>query len=166
MPYKKSEKRNYESNDTFGNSISTPLSKSISKSILVPIIVDNIQNGCGSFTKIQDIYTNIREACGLRPIKPAFDYIQPRTQVSEKPMLYGSVMYQIDGAVIKFKIFKFFDPIEEKMNESRKTDFSKKYISATRMEIIVSAKPKFESKKLELEETIKKTIAKYDSKIL
>ena len=150
MPNKKFDKKIYESEKSENN-------------IPIPIKVDCMQNGNSDASKIQEIYTNIRKECGLMQKKPAYDVIHPFTHVSDKPVLYGSAMYQIDGAVITFKIYKLFDPLEEKMNESRRTDPWKKYLSTTRMEIMVNAKPKYESKKSELEETIKDVIAKYDS---
>jgi hypothetical protein len=124
MSYKKSEKKNYKSENK------NP----------VPIIVDCMQNGNCNTSKIQEIYTNIRKECGLMQKKPAYDVIHPFTHVSDKPVLYGSAMYQINGAVITFKVFKLFDPLEEKMNESRRTDPWKKYLSTTRMEIFVKSK--------------------------
>jgi len=113
-------------------------------------------NGAGSSSKIQNIYTEVRVACGLLQKEPFTNTLYP-VIFSNKPSLYGIEAYRIKGDVITFMVYKLFDFIEQKMHESSENDPSKKYLSTTSMKIIIK------SKDSKLEETINEIIAKYPS---
>jgi hypothetical protein len=118
--------------------------------------IDCMLNGTSSLYKIQNLYEEIKLTCGLRLKKPFNDRRDTSAYSNSKDSLYGMEMYHTSEAMITFKIYGFFDVINQKMIDNTK-DPSKKYVSATRMEIIIN------TKNPTLVERINEIIAQYPS---
>jgi hypothetical protein len=102
------------------------------------IKVDSKLNGIYNPNKIQNIYERVKATCGIRFKRPFNEKIGTPEYFDISEALYGREMYQTEVAIITFKIYGFFDPINQVQIKNK--DPSNKYVSAKRMEIIVNTK--------------------------